>query len=453
MSVFFNKLFERRSVEHEFLPAALEVQQSPPSPIGRAVMWSIVSFLTLMLLWSCLSDIDIIAIAPGKIVPNDRVKTIQPLESAVVSKILVRDGDVVTKGQVLIELDTRQTQSDVDNLMSQLYEKRARLVALNALEAAVSNKPIHVIPKLQFAEGTPEVVRIRQQHLFQEQIIDFNSALLGADHNIEKQQEDLATSGSEVTKLEQQVPLITKKTAAYKELMTYKAVGEVEYLDQEQRRIEMVSNLSSERLRSRSLHAALDQARQNRAKLISETRVGYGKEKYDLVTQVESAKQELIKAQARNGLQTLTSPIDGVIQGLSTFTVGGVVSPAEKIMSVVPTEGGLEIEAYVTNKDIGFVHRNQDVTVKVDSFNFTKYGTIEGTVLDISKDAFEDEKLGSVFKARIGLAKAEMVVDGKTINLGSGMTTTNEVTTGSRKVIEFLLNPVRAQLQESWSER
>ena len=399
MNEIFEKLFESKRPEHEFLPAVLEIQSSPPSPIGRALLWSLVVFLILAFAWSIIGKVDIIAVAPGKIFPNDRVKTIQPLENAVVSQILAKDGDFVKAGDVLVILDTRQTQSDVNNLSSQLEEKEARLVALNELEKLITPKAPETNQNLLFPPGIHKNVTDRQESLFLEQMADFRSTLLSADQYIKKQQEYLATSGSEIRKLEQMLPIITKKTVAFKRLFDKKMASEMEYLDLEQQRIEIENNLNSERTRSRSLIAALNQAKEAKVKQVVETRVSYSKEKSEVAVQIEILKQELNKAKTRNGLQTLTSPIDGVVQGSTVFTVGGVVTEAEKIMQIVPASGGLEIEAYISNKDIGFIQEKQHVTIKVDAFNFTKYGTIDGMVLDISNDAYQDEKLGLIFKS------------------------------------------------------
>lgn len=453
MKQMIEKFFESKRPEQEFLPAVLEIQSSPPSPIGRAVLWSIATFLTAALAWSILGRVEIVAVAPGKIVPNDRVKTIQPLENAVVTEIHVKDGDQVKAGDVLVVLDTRQTQSDVNNLDLQLQEKSSRLIALTELEYRITDKEYRDPIELTFPESNDPKISQRQQHLFAEQIADFHSAMLTADQLIRKQQEDLSTSDSEILKLEQMVPIITKKTAVYKSLMETKAVTEMEYLDLKWKMIETVSNLNSERTRRRSLLAALNQAKEARVKQAFEARVAFSREKAEVAGQISSLKEELSKAKTRNGLQILSAPIDGIVQGLTVFTVGGVVTEAEKIMQIVPINGGLEIEAYISNKDIGFVRNNQHVTVKIDSFNFTKYGTIDGKVLDISGDAFQDEKMGLVFKSRIGLSKETMVIDGKQIKLGPGMSITGEVVTGDRRIIEFLLNPARKIVSESWKER
>jgi hemolysin D len=231
------------------------------------------------------------------------------------------------------------------------------------------------------------------------------------------------------------------------------AVSEMDYMSILQQKIEMENNLNSEKTRFRSAQAGLNQAKEAKTKTISEARVTYAKEKADVAAQIESIRQELSKARTKNGLQTLTSPIDGVVQALTVFTVGGVVTEAEKIMQIVPTSGGLEIEAYISNKDIGFVHKNQDVVIKLDAFNFTKYGTIDGIVADISNDAFQDEKLGLIFKCRIAMKSEQMAIDGKTINLGAGMSVAAEIVTGDRRIIEFISSPAKKIINESFKER
>ncbi len=149
----------------------------------------------------------------------------------------------------------------------------------------------------------------------------------------------------------------------------------------------------------------------------------------------------------------LRSPVDGVVQQLSVHTVGGVVTPAETLMHVVPRTGPLEVRCRVLNKDIGFIRAGQVAEVKVEAFPFTKYGIIDGLVLHISKDAIPDEKLGLVYDARIVMAATQIFADSRMINLSPGMTVTAEIKTGKRKIIEYLLSPLMRYQDEALRER
>jgi hemolysin D len=173
----------------------------------------------------------------------------------------------------------------------------------------------------------------------------------------------------------------------------------------------------------------------------------------ELEKQNRSQRQELIKASDIAGDQVLTSPVDGVVQQLKVHTIDGVVTPAEQLLVVVPKDQILEVEARVLNKDIGFVRAGQKVTIKVESFPFTRYGVIDGEVTSVSRDAIADEKLGLYYAARVRVAKSTMIVDGVDVLLSPGMAVTAEVTTGTRRLIEYVLSPVMEHVKESGRER
>jgi hemolysin D len=184
--------------------------------------------------------------------------------------------------------------------------------------------------------------------------------------------------------------------------------------------------------------------------------------------------QDVIKAEQRTNLHALTAPVDGVVQQLAVHTVGGVVTPGQVLLAVVPVDSHLEIEAMVSNRDIGFVHAGQGAEIKVDTFNFTRYGLIHGEVLSISKDAISRDKPNDKnndrsqgtenassepkgqelnYSARVSLDRKQMQVEDKLINLSPGMAVTVEIKTGSRSIISYLLSPLAQYKQEMLRER
>lgn len=176
-------------------------------------------------------------------------------------------------------------------------------------------------------------------------------------------------------------------------------------------------------------------------------------ERVELEVRSAGLAQELAKAEKRSGLQRITAPVDGVVQQLAVHTVGGVVTPAQSLMVVVPQDATLEVEAKVQNKDIGFVHEGQEAVVKIDAFPFTKYGVINARVLSVSNDVIEDEKMGWVFGARLAMSSSTLPVNGRDVKLSPGMSVMIEVKTGERRLIEYFLSPVLRGANESVRER
>jgi hemolysin D len=367
--------------EREFLPAVVEVQETPPSPLGRTIAYVIVALFSLAIIWATFGKIDIIAIAQGKIVPGDRSKVVQPLENGVIKKIYVRDGQRVKQGEPLIELDTTAT-ADRDRFGN---EYMATLTEIARLKALLANKDSFEAPK-------------------------------GADPSfVQNQRNRLRDQLTEIRALQNQAD-------AYKQMLAKQYVSQMQYLDLEQKR------------------AAKAQE--------------YAGALADAETKARSLSQELSKAQTRASQQHLSSPIDGVVQQLAVHTVGGVVTPAQQLMVIAPGEGHVEIEAYIENKDIGFVSENQEAEIKVESFPFTRYGTIAGKVLNLSRDAVPVEKQGFFYSARVAMDQSVIRVDnGKNVALTPGMNVSVEIKTGQRRVIEYFLSPLIQALSDSVRER
>lgn len=371
-----------RGKELEFLPAVIEVQETPPPPLGRAVARTVIIIFGFAVLWALIGKIDIVAVAQGKIVSSDRSKTIQPLESGVIKAIHVRDGMRVKQGELLIELDPTATGADRERLSNEYV---AALTEVARLRVLMIGKNSFEAP----AGSDPTFVRI-QRNLLRDQLAELHA--------------------------------LQSRAEAFRKMLDKQLVSQMQYLEVEQQRAAKAQE-----------HAA--------ALALVETRA-------------ISLSKELDKAVTRAQQQRLTAPIGGVVQQLAVHTVGGVVTPAQQLMVIASNEGSLEIEAWVENKDIGFVDENQPAGIKVESFPFTRYGTIEGKVLSLSRDAVPLDKIGYVYSARVSMAKTSVRVENdKDVTLTPGMTVTVEIKTGSRRLIEYFLSPLLQGVQESIRER
>lgn len=436
--------------EAEFLPAALELQETPVSPAPRITMWLLIAFAVIAVLWAVFGHIDVVATAAGKIVPNDRTKVIQPIETATVKAIHVTDGQAVKAGEVLIELDTTKTAADTtrianDFLSAVLQAERAKAM----LAAIVSGRS----PILNPVQGAGAERLLQEQRVLEGQYGDFQAKLARIDAENTRREAELASTREVVTKLTRTAPIARRRAQDFKELVDKNFVSEHGYLDKLQTRIEQEADLATQRSRLKELAAALQEGRQQRMALIAETK----RQALESLNEAEQKSttygQELIKADSHGKLMTLTAPVDGTVQQLAVHTVGGVVTPAQQLMMIVPKDNPIEVEAYVENKDIGFVNPGQEAVVKIETFPFTKYGTIEAKVTHLSNDAVNDEKRGLIFPARVSLERTTIQVENKSVNLSPGMAVTVEVKTAQRRVIEYFLSPLLQYKDESLRER
>ncbi|QDQ25607.1 HlyD family type I secretion periplasmic adaptor subunit [Chitinimonas arctica] len=440
----------RVNYEAQFLPAALSLQETPPSPIPRASAKVLIALFLIALLWSIFGRVDVVAVAQGKIIPDDRTKTIQAPELAVVHRILVRDGQVVKAGQVLIELDTTSAGADRARFGSELGAAELEAARSKALAEALDkgHLPKLLVPKNADPKGLAD-----EQRLLVGEYAEVQARLAALDEETEKRRADLATSQQLQAKLVDTLPLVRQRAEDYRGLAEKNFIARHALLEKEQALIETQRDLAAEQSRSKQLQHAIEQNLRERASLLAQTR----RNALDQLNQAEdratSLKQEVVKAEQRKHLLTLTAPVDGVVQQLAVHTVGGMVKEADPLLQVVPQNDRLVVEAQIENKDIGFVYDGQDAEVKVETFNFTKYGTLPGRVLTVSNDAVQDEKRGLIYPARVELHRSSVQVGNKKVNLSPGMAVTAEIKIGKRRVIEYFLTPLTEHLQESLRER
>ncbi len=436
--------------EAQFLPASLALQETPVSPTPRVTMWLLVAFTALAFSGAVFGKLDIVAVAQGKIVPNDRTKTIQAIETASVKAIHVVDGQSVKAGDVLIELDTTNTDADTERVSGDLEAARLQALRAQAMLRAIAtgNEPI-----LSATSGIA-VTKIEQaQRWVAGQYTEMRAKLAQIDADITRHEAELRSTQELVHKLEQTLPLARGRAKDLQSLAQDGYVPQHAYLEKEQNRIEQEGDLANQRSRLSEIRAALGESRAHHISLLAEMRRTALDNLNDAEQKITVLQQDLIKAGAHGKLMQLTAPVDGTVQQLAVHTVGGVVTAAQPLMMLVPNDHALEVEAFLDNKDIGFVNANQTAEVKVETFPYTRYGTIHATVANVSHDAINDEKKGLIYAMRVKMERTTMAVDGKTIKLSPGMTVSVEVKTGQRRVIEYFLSPLLQYQRESLRER
>lgn len=440
----------RLPYETQFLPAALSLQETPVSPVPRVAIWVLISFSGLALLWAIFGRIDVVATAQGKVVPNDRTKTIQPFETATVKGIHVADGQTVKAGDLLIELDATAARADQNRIIGDLAVARLLIARGKAMLAAFESGKM---PNLQRPADVDEATFQEAQRLLLAQHGEYIAKLGRIAAEISQREAELRSTQELVHKLEQMLPIAEKRAQDFRSLVEKNFVSKHDYLEREQARIEQQADLANQRSRLKEVEAALRKARAQRVELIAETRRISLDNITDGQQQAAALEQELLKADSRKHLMQLTSPVDGAVQQLSVHTVGGVVTPAQSVMVIVPGNNPLEVEGFIENKDIGFVKPNQDAEVKIETFPYTKYGTIHARVISVSHDAINDEKRGLIYSMRVKMERTRINVDGTDVNLSPGMAVSVEIKTGKRRVIEYFLNPLLQYGHESLQER
>jgi hemolysin D len=468
---FPNRSMARSSEELAFLPAALEVVETPPSPIGRAIGATVIALFCVALAWACFGTIDIVASAQGKIIPTGRTKVIQPFEIGVVRAIHVRDGQSVKAGDPLIELDATMNQADREHLQSDLVAAQLDIARLNAALAGGADP----VADFQAPEGaSATLVRMEREFLLS-QLAEHRAKLAGLERQRAQKEAERATTQATIGKLEATIPLLQERVDVRKLLWDSKLGSKLTYLTELQDLVGQQQDLLVQKSRVNEADAAIAALVEARTQAVAEFRRTLSDDLAKAEQKAAGLTQDLVRAEQRTRLQTLSAPVDGVVQQLAVHTVGGVVTPAQALLAVVPAESRLEIEAMVSNRDIGFVQEGQGAEVKVDTFNFTRYGLLHGRVLGVSRDAITRDKPAGdksgdraqgaeavssepkgqelLYAARVSLDRTTMEVGDRTIDLFAGMAVTVEIKTGTRTVISYLLSPLLRYKHESLRER
>ncbi len=461
---------ERRRDELAFLPAALEIVETPPSPTGRTIAATIILLFCAALVWSWWGTIDVVASATGKIVPSGRTKVIQPFETGVVRSIRVQDGQGVKAGDVLIELDPTVNAADRDHLQGDLLAEQLNVARLRAAVAGGDDPMADFAPP---AGAAPTLVASQRQLLLN-QVIEHRAKIAALDRQQAQKEAETATAAAVIDKLETMIPVIQPRVDIRRTLMEKDLGSKLIYFETLQLLVEQQKELGVQKSHLHEAEAAVAAIRETRGQADAEYRRTLSDELAKSEQKALGLAHELIKAEQKTRLQQLTAPVDGMVQQLAIHTVGGVVTPAQSLLVVVPSDSRLEIEAMVPNRDIGFVHEGQQAEIKIDTFNFTRYGLLHGEVLSVSQDAIirdrqqdraNDRGLAALnetsepkgqelnYSACISLDRSRMQIDDRMVNLSPGMAVTVEIRTGSRTVLSYLLSPLLRYRQESLRER
>ena len=467
----FPKERDRRDRDElAFLPAALEVVETPPSPIGRAVGVTIIAMFCVALAWATFGTIDIVASATGKIIPSGRTKVVQPFETGVVRAIHVRDGQGVKAGEVLIELDPTMNEAERNHLRSDLISARLDVARLHAALSGGADPLSEFHPP---AAAPPALVAMQRQFLIS-QVTEFQAKAAALDRQRAQKEAERATIAATIAKLAATIPILQERVDIRKGLADKELVSKIVYLETLQQLVDQQQERRVQESRYHEAEAALAAIIETRAQAEAEYRRTLSGDLVEAERKVAGLSEDLVKAEQRTKFQALTAPVDGVVQQLAVHTVGGVVTPAQALLMVVPAESRLEIEAMVSNRDIGFVRPGQQAEIKIDTFPFTRYGLLHGTVLSVSQDAIvrdkPQDKTGDkvpgadsttsepkgqelAYAARVSLDRSQMQIDDNLVNLTPGMAVTVEIKTGSRTVISYLLSPLLRYKHESLRER
>ena len=384
--------------------------------------------------------------------------------------IYVHDGQSVKAGDVLIKLDPTLTEADVKHLQSDLMSARLDVARLQAA-LANSDDPLAAFKPPLNADLASVAT---QRHLLLEQVAEQRAKIAALDRELAQKAAERATISANIVKIKATIPMLQQIFDVRRALVEQKLTSKLQYLEASLKLVEQEREVDVQRSRYREADAAVAALKETRAKTVAEFRRSLLNDLAAAERKTADTEQEVIKAERHSKLQSLTAPIDGVVQQLAVHTIGGVVTPAQALLVLVPVSEKLRIEAMIANRDIGFVEVGQKAEIKVDTFNFTRYGLLHGKVLSLSQDAIvqsnspqktndstlraegsSGEPTGQTleYAALISLDRSQMRVGDKFVKLIPGMAVSAEIKTGTRTVLSYLLSPLAKLGDEALRER
>lgn len=439
---------DSKAQETEFLPGVLEVTEEPPSPTGRFLLWAFIVLLVAAGIWSLVGTVDEVAVASGKIVPIGQVKTVQSESKGVVKAIYVKEGQRVKKGDLLVELDPTSTGADLARLKKEIAYYEMDVERLQAEQLGGGFSPM-ASPDLD-----PKDILVQMQ-LYSTRMNEYQAKVAAAQAAVSQQEAALRSAEAQAVKYRELLGIAKDQEERVEQLLKENAVALFQVMTYRSNRIQTENNLASQEAERVRLQATLMQSQQQLTGVTAEWERDIAAKLVEDRKQLAAYQEELKKADERNRLSRLVSPVDGRVGQLAIHTVGGVVTEAQAVMEVVPDDVHMEVEAWVANKDIGFVQIGQKAEVKIDTFNFQKFGTIDATVREISPNAVKQSEKDNDLKYRVLLTLDKELVDigRQESQLFPGMSLSAEIKIRQKRIIEFFLDPFRKYTSEALRER
>jgi hemolysin D len=442
-------IFGLRRDELDFLPAALEIVERPPSPAPRLIAFTIIAFIVVALLWATFGKVDVVATASGRIVSAGGGKVIQSLEVGRVSSIRVVNGQFVRAGQILLTLEPTKALADHNDIAAQLATAQLQVARLRTVALG---EPFRVP-----AGADPDATQLARREAEAEQAAEL-ARLDGLKGQMAARESDLAVAQAELGRLKALGPVADTRLDIIHKLEAKGYASRLRGLDAETQSRDVANSIIEQQQKLPGGAAALTAARQAHTEALA----AFSRQALGELTEAEakaaSLAESLHKASSQLDSMTLRAPVDGVVQEVSVHTIGGVVGSGEPLMRLSPTGSDLEVEAQLENRDVGFLRAGMPADVKIETFPFTRYGTIPARVTSVSGDAMTpppgaEQHQPTGYSARLKLSRFSVKVDGTVRPLTPGMAVVAEIRIGRRSIIDYLLSPMQRVTSEAGHER
>jgi len=419
-----------RTFEHE----ADEVMSRQRTRRAQKIVRAALVIVVALGVWAALAHVDEVTRGDGKVIPSRQLQVVQSLDGGVVSEILVKEGEVVEAGQVLLKVDETRATSGVRESAAQGFALRARQARLRAIAEGKPFSPPSAGNDLEQQRIVDE-----ERRLYESRQSELNTMLSINQQQLQQRQQELSEMRARKTSAERGMDLAQQELSKTKPLLATGAVSEVDILRLEREVSKSHGDVEQTSAQIARVQAAIGEAQRK----IQETDIAFRndarKDLADVMGKLNALNEGAVALTDKVTKSQVRSPVRGRVQRLLANTVGGVVQPGKDIVEIVPLDDALVLEAKVLPKDIAFIHPEQKATVKFTAYDFSVYGGLDATVENISPDTVVDEKGNAFYLVRVRTARSNF---SEKLPIIPGMTAEVDILTGRKTVMSYLLKPV-----------
>ncbi len=432
---------------YDFYPNHIAVLEKPPTPYSRIIAIIISLSVIIFILWAYIGKLDVLSPAMGKLVVSGYSQQIQIYEHSRLTTIHVKNGQQVTEGEALLTLDILGVDEEINNLKNKIESLLLLKIRYQALSQHVLLDTFSQFNSLNNKNKESLLLSYKKEK------DEFDASINHINAEIETNDKNKLLIHQEISSLNELKKNVEKRFNIKKTLYDKKIVSTMEFLENQKEQLEINRSIKRKSSELVILSSQEEKYIKERDKLEKQKYLEW----YDKFKQYESEifiyQQNLYHAQKRQQLKIVRSPVTGTVQELSVHTLGAVLQPSQAVMVIVPDTQHNVAEVNILNKDIGFIYPGQKAVIKIDAFPYTRYGTIEGTIINIAKDSIKHEQLGLVYPVLIELDKQAIGEDEEQYHLATGMSLTADVIIEKRRVIDYLLSPIDVYRHEALREK
>ena len=456
---WFKKLYglkDEKKEDLEFMYSLYSNSNEEPTRVTNTIFLLVISIFTVLILWAAFADIDELARGNGKVIPTDKIQTVQSLDGGIISEIFIKEGDIVKFDDPLMKIDTTRFQATLEESKQEYLSLLALKTRLEVESTINVNKDL---PNLIFDEKiTKDSSRydINEKLLLENRFRELKSSINVLESQENQKEQELKEIESTIKKLTDSLGFIEEQRVTIRKLVERGIKSNYDLLDIEKEYNVTKGDLQTARLSVARSNFAITEAKNRIKEKIATFKAEASRDLQKTTSQINKFEAKMVGDRDKVAKTTITSPVDGIIKQLNFNTIGGVVQSGVDLVEIVPLSDALVVEAKIDPKDIAFINPSQKAIIKVTAYDFSIYGGLEGKIVEISADTIidKDSKDGkSYYRVLVKTDKNYLERKGKKLPIIPGMVTTVDIITGKKTILDFLLKPILKVKQESLHER